>query len=229
MGTTKQQARRAGALYAVLALSAPIGLIYVPGRVFVPGNATATAELVRASGGLVRLGIGSELFHQVICIFLCLALYRLFKAVNAGLAAQVVILGALAPVPIVFLNVLNEVAALILVSDAPWVEAFAAPQRDALAYLFLTLHAQGIEVVSIFWGLWLFPFGLLAMRSGFMPRVLGVLLMLAGVSYLLSSSASLLFPDMAAAVATFSLPLKLGEFPMVVWLVGWGAREAAPA
>jgi hypothetical protein len=120
MNSTKKQARVAGLLYLVLAIPAPIGLVYVPSKLIVSGDATATADRIRGSESLLRIGIASELFPQIMVIFLVLALYRLFKAVNKTLARQVVILGALVSVPIVFLNVLNEIAALILVSGADY-------------------------------------------------------------------------------------------------------------
>src|SRR3954470_11898021 len=161
MSTTKQQARTAGWLYLLIGVSAPIGLMYVPGKLFVFENATATAHKIRASGWLLRLGIASELFHQIVGVFLVLALYRLFKGVSEALATQLVIFGALVSLPIVFMNVLNEVAALTLVRGPAFLSTFAQPQLDGLAYLFIRLHGQGIYVAAIFWGIWLFPFGIL--------------------------------------------------------------------
>ena len=152
MNSTKKQARYAGLLYLLMGITAPIGLVYVPSKLIVSGDATATANHLRASELLLRIGIGSELFHQIIGIFLVLALYRLFKAVNKKHAALLVILGALVSVPIVFLNVLNEIAVLVLVSGANFLSVFEKPQLDALAYLFLRLHSQGIIVAAIFWG-----------------------------------------------------------------------------
>lgn len=224
MRTTKQQARVAGFLYVLLALSAPIGLLYVPARLIAAGDATATADNIRSAPGLLRLGIASELIHQTIAVFLVLALYRLFKAVNESHARQLVILGALLSVPIMFVNVLNNVAALILVSDADFLAVFAKPQLDALAYLFVRLHERGITVASIFWGLWLFPFGMLVIRSGFIPRVLGVLLLAAGVGYVASSFATLVLPQYATLVSRVVEPLQFAELPIIVWLAVWGAR-----
>ena len=152
MNPIKRQARVAGVLYFLLAITAPIGLVYVPSKLIVTGDATATADHLRASGSLLRIGIASELFHQTMAIFLALALYGLFKAVNKNQARLLLILGALVSVPIVFLNVVNEAAALILVSDAKFLSVFEPRQLDALAYLFLRLHKQGITVASIFWG-----------------------------------------------------------------------------
>lgn len=220
----QQQARAAGLLYLVLALIAPIGLMYVPGKLIVTGNATATADNIRASEGLFRIGIASELIHQAIGLFLVLALYRLFKPVSETLARQMLILGGLVSVPIMFVNVLNEVAALILVSGANFLSVFERAQLDALAYLFVRLHGEGITVASIFWGLWLFPFGMLVIRSGFIPRVFGVLLMIAGVGYLASSFATLLLPQYAQLVAKVAFPLEVAEVPIIFWLLIWGAR-----
>jgi len=225
VNSTKQQARVAGFLYLVLALIAPIGLLYVPGKLIVSGNATATADNIRASEWLLRIGIASELIHQVIAVFLVLALYRLFKAVNEAHAKQMVILGALVSVPIMFINVLNEIAALVLVSGADFLSVFEKPQLDALAYLFLRLHGQGFAVASIFWGLWLFPFGMLVIRSGFIPRVLGVLLMIAGVAYLANAFATFILPRYAPLVSRVALPLEGAELPIVIWLLIWGAKR----
>jgi hypothetical protein len=226
MRSTKQQARVAGLLYLVLALSAPFGLVYAPGKLFVSGDAAATAANIRAHEWILRVGIASELFHQVICVFLVLAFYRLFKAVDEGLAKQVVIFGALVSVPIVFVNVLTEIAALLLLSGADFLAVFDKQELEALAYLFVRLHGEGIGVVSVFWGIWLFPLGLLAIRSGFIPRALGVLLMIAGAAYLVAEITTLLAPAYEKLVGQIAMPLELGELPIVVWLLIWGARPA---
>jgi hypothetical protein len=222
--STRQQARIAGRLYFLLALTGPIGLLYVPSKLIVDGNANATADNIRASEWLLRLGIVSDLVHQTVVIFLVLALHRLFIAVNENHARLMVILGALVSVPIVFVNTLNAVAALVLVSGADFLAVFERPQRDALAYLFLRLHAQGITVASIFWGLWLFPFGILVIRSGFIPRFLGVLLIVAGVGYVITSFASLGLPEYGPLVSQFVSPLVVGELPIIFWLLIWGAK-----
>lgn len=217
-------ARAAGILYLLMVVTAPIGLMYVPSQVIVPGDAVATAERLRNSESLIRLGIGTELFHQAVAVFLVVALYRLFRAVDETQAALVVILGALVSVPIVFLNVLNEVAALVLVSGAGFLSVFERPQLDALAFLFIRLHEQGLFVASVFWGLWLFPLGTLAIRSGYIPRVLGVLLMIAGAGYLASSSTALVLPRYAHAVGQVAMPLYFGELPFIFWFWVRGMR-----
>jgi hypothetical protein len=223
MNSTKKQARVAGVLYLLMAITAPIGLFYVPSTLIVSGDATATANHVKASELLLRIGIGSELFHQTVFIFLVLALYRLLKAVNEKHAVMMVIL-SLVSVPIVFLNVLNEIAALILVSGADFLSVFAQRQLDAMVLLFLRLHSHGIIVAGIFWGLWLFPFGILVIRSRFIPRVLGVLLMIAGSAYLAVAFTSLLLPAYARLVGQFATVLEAGELPIILWLLIWGAK-----
>jgi hypothetical protein len=129
-----------------------------------------------------------------------------------------VILGALVSVPIMFLNVLNEIAALILVSGADFLSAFEKSQLDALAFLFLRLHGEGITVASIFWGLWLFPFGILVIRSGFIPRIFGILLFIAGSAYLASSFTTLVLPQYAQLVGQVALVLEIAEVPIIFWL-----------
>lgn len=223
--TTKRLARRAGLLYFLLALSAPLGLMVVPGEIHVKGDAAATAERIRSSEGLLRAGIASELVHQAIVIFLVLALYRLFRPVDDSLAKQVVILGALVSVPIVFLNVLFELGAWRLASGAAWLDVFTRPQLDALAYFFYRLHGLGITIASIFWGLWLFPFGTLAIRSRFIPRILGYLLWIAGAAYVVDAFVTLVVPRFNEMVSPVTGLLIMAEVPIIFWLLIWGARE----
>jgi Domain of unknown function (DUF4386) len=224
MDSIKKQARIAGILYLLANLTAPFALIYVPRTLVVPGDATATADHVRGSETLLRLGIASELFVSTMLIFAVLALYRLFKGVDEKHAMAMVTL-ILVSIPVSLLNVLNEVAALVLVSGASFLSVLAKGQLDALAYLFLRLHGQGLGVAELFWGLWLFPFGILVMRSGFIPRVLGVFLIIAGAGYPISSFASLVLPRYAHLAFQFAMVLGAGELPIVLWLLIWGAKE----
>jgi Domain of unknown function (DUF4386) len=223
MNSTKKQARRAGLLYLLAGLPAPFALLYVPSALIVPGDATATANHVRASETLLRLGIAGELISAALLIFAVLAFYRLFKGVSEKHALAMMTL-ILVSIPISFLNVLNEIAALVLVSGADFLSVFDRGQLDALVLLFLRLHNYGLLVAQIFWGLWLFPFGILVMRSGFIPRILGVILMIAGSAYVVSSLTSLLLPHYGHLVSQFAMVLEAGELPLVLWLVIWGAK-----
>jgi hypothetical protein len=209
--------KSAALLYFLMVISAPLGLLVIPEKLIVSGDPAKTAELIRSSEWLFRLGIGSELFHQAIAVFLVLALYRLFKPVDEHQAKLLVALGALVSVPIMFVNVLNEIAALALLKGTVFATLFENVQRDTLAFLFIQLHEQGINIAAIFWGLWLFPFGILVIRSGFIPRILGYLLFGAGLGYVAASFTSLLLPEVAASVGQIALILEFGELPIMFW------------
>jgi len=224
MSSTKKQARFAGLLYLLASIPAPFALIYVPNKLFVRGDVTATADHVRTSETLLRLGIASELLGFIIFIFVVLALYRLFKAVDKNHALTMAILLWIS-LPVSFLNVLNEIAALILVSGANVSSGLEKTQVDALVYFFLGLHGQGFVIAQIFWGLWLFPFGILVIRSGFIPRVLGFLLFIAGFGNVADSFTSLVLPQSVHLVGRFVSVLTLGELPIIFWLLIWGAKE----
>src|SRR5437773_1703269 len=224
MNSIKKQARFAGLLYLLVSIVGCFGLIYVPGKLIVRGDATATANHIRASETLFRFGIATELFGFTMFIFVVLALYRLFKGVNEKHALAMAIL-LLVSIPMSLLNVLNDIAALILVSGADFLSVFDKGQLDALAYLFLRLHIQGFVVAAIFWGLWLFPFAILVIRSGFIPRALGFLLFIAGFGYVASSLTSLLLPLYAHLVGQFAMVLEIGEVPIIFWLLIWGAKD----
>jgi hypothetical protein len=228
MSSDRNPGRVAGFLYLLLAVSAPLRLMYIPSTLFVRGDAIATAANIAANEWLFRLGILADLLTGVLAILVTLALYRLFKEVNRNLAMLVVILGSLMVTPIYFLNTLNDAAALMLVRGADFLSAFDKPQRDALAMLFLRLHHQGVVVNEIFWGLWLFPLGALVYRSGFIPRLLGLWLILNGFAYLALSLTGLLAPQYESAVFNSAFPATIAEVAFMLWLLIKGAR-AKPA
>src|SRR6267143_1586878 len=220
----KKRARVAGFLYLLASIPAFFAWVYVPNKLIVTGDATATANHVRASETLLRLSIGSELFGLIVFIFVVLALYQLFKPVNEKHALAMATL-LLISLPISFLSVVNEMAALVVAGGASFLSGFDQPQLDTLAYLFFRLHSQGLVVAQIFWGLWLFPFGVLVIRSGFIPRFLGYLLFIAGVGYIANSFAALLLPAQRDLVARFADILQMAELPIIFWLLIWGAKD----
>jgi hypothetical protein len=206
-----------------MVFTAPFSLIYVPRKLIVSGNATATATNILAHETLFRLGIVADLIGALIFILVALALYRLLSCVNTTLASHMVAL-ALVSAGVGFLNVLNHIAALILVRGADFLAVFDKPQREALAMLFLRLYSQGIVINEIFWGLWLLPFGLLVMRSGFLPRILGVLLIVNCFAYVAVSLTSLLLPAYADVVNRWATIPETGELWIMLWLLIKGAR-----
>jgi Domain of unknown function (DUF4386) len=224
MKSTHNPGRVAGFLYLLLVVFAPLRLIYIPSKLFVHGNATATANNIAAHELLFRLGIATDLFCGTILIFLVLALYRLLKGVDQNLAVLMVILGGVLPAAVDFFNVLNDAAALILVRGADFLSVFDKPQRDALAMLFLRLHHQEIVAAEILWGLWLFPLAILVYRSRFLPRFLGVWLIINGFAYLTISFTGLLLPQYEDMVSNVAFPALLGEMAFMLWLVIKGAK-----
>jgi len=175
MNKTKRQARLAGLLYFLASVPAPIGLVYVPNKLIVLNDATATASHIRDSESLLRLGIACELWQATMFIFVVLALYRLFRAVSEAHALAMMIL-MLISIPIFLLSVVNEIAAMLVVSGANFLSVFDPGQLNTLAYIFMRLHSRTNLVAEIFSGLWLFPFGILVIQSGFIPSILGLAL-----------------------------------------------------
>jgi len=229
----KRTARLAGFLYLASSLAGVIGLVYVPSTLILREDATATASHIIASQPLFRLGLASELISMTMFIFVALTLYRLFKGVNEGLASSMVILYLLS-VPILLLNVLNGTAALRILTDTHLATVFDKAQLEALAFVFIRLHAQGLDIAQIFWGIWLIPFGILVYRSGFIPRVLGVLLIIACFGYLADSIlVTLLLPQYEHVLSQIARIVTLCELPIIFWLLIWGVktprREHTPA
>jgi hypothetical protein len=209
----------------LLVLFAPFRLIYIPTKLFVRGNATVTANNIGAHELLFRLGIVSDLLCGIILIFLILALYRLLNGVDPNLAVLMVILGGVLPATIDFVNVLNDAAALILVRSADFLSVFEKPQRDALAMLFLRAHHQEVLAAEILWGLWLFPLAILVYRSRFLPRFLGVWLIINGFAYLTISLTGLLIAQYEDVVSNYGFPALLGEMAIMLWLLIKGANS----
>ena len=224
MSSTRNPGRVAGLWYLLLIAIGPVVLIYIPDKVYVKGNAAATVNNIAAHERLFRFGILAELVGGVILIFLVLAFYRLFQGVDPYLAVLVVILGGVMPAVIYFVNVVNDLGALMVAGGADFLSVFDKPQRDALAMLFLRMHDQEVLAAEIFWGLWLIPLAILVYRSRFLPRFLGVWLIVNGFAYLANSFTGLLLPKYYAVAFNSSFPALLGEMAFMLWLVIKGAK-----
>ena len=223
MNSIRNPGRFAGFLYIVASIPSFFALIYVPSKLIVHGNATATANNIAAHDTLFRLGIAADLVGQGLFIFVALALYGLFKGVNQRHALAMLTL-ILVAIPIAFLNEVNSIAALVMAQGADFLSVFDKPQRDALARLFLILRGSGFDIAGIFWGLWLFPLGMLVYRSRFLPRFLGVLLMIGTFAYLANSFTSLVLPAYEQVVSRWASPVQLVEVVFMLWLLTMGAK-----
>jgi hypothetical protein len=228
MNSSTNPGRYAGLLYVLTSIVGFFSMGYVPGKLIVHGNAMATASNITAHETLFRLGIAGAVIGQAAFIFVALALYDLLKGVSRRHASLMVIL-ILVSIPIAFVNELNAIAAVVLVRGTDFLAVLDKTQREVLAMLFLKLHGQGFVVAEIFWGLWLFPLGLLVYRSRLLPRFLGVWLGLAGVAWVILSLTGILLPEEQDKVNTYCQPAIIGEIVFMLWLLIKGAKPAADA
>ena len=205
-------ARVAGFLYLLVV---PLGIfsIYVSSRLTVPEDAATTASYITANELLFRLSIVSDILAPLVLILVVLFLYKLLKPVNQYMAWLMVIF-LLLGVAIALLSKLNQFAALQLLSGADYLTVFTTEQLQALALLFLHLHDRGGTIAFIFWGLWLFPLGYLVFKSGFFPRILGVLLIMSGFGYVIDSFATFLGYEVNIGLFT-----AWGELLFILWLL----------
>jgi hypothetical protein len=224
MESLKKTARVAGLLYLVACIPAPFSLLYVPNKLIVRANAAETASRILASQWMLLTGIAGEVVSSIAFLLVVFALYRLLEGVNQSRASRMVALFGIS-IPISCLNVLNEIAALILVRGPDFLSVFTKPQRDALAMVFLRMHGSGVFVAQIFWGLWLLPFGMLVYRSGFIPRFFGVFLIANGFAYPIQSFTALFLPRYHGVVSAITFPLLFGEVAIVLWLLIRGVRD----
>ena len=223
MSSKNNPGRFAGLLYVLASMVGSFAMGYVPGKLIVHGNASATANNILTHETLFRLGIEGNIIGQAGFIFVALALCDLLKGVNRRHALPMVLL-IVVSAPIAFANELNSIAALVLVRGADFLSIFEKGQRDALAMLFLNLHHYGFVVAEVFWGLWLFPLGLLVYRSRFLPRFLGIWLIFAGVAWVLLSLTGLLLPQYQDKLDSYCQPAFFGEIAFMFWLLIIGAK-----
>jgi hypothetical protein len=227
MHPTDKAARIAGAVYLSMVLTGPFSLIYVPDKLITSGDAAATANNFLSHEALFRLWIIGDLWTHVIFICLGVALYRLLSNVSKPWA--VAMLGfVLVSAAVGFLNTLNNIAAFIFFRGADFLNAFEPAQRNALGMFFVRLHSQGNFINEVFWGLWLFPFGLLVFRSGFLPRIIGVWLMINCMGWLVLSPIALFAPSYYEAAFRFAQPLLFGELAIMLWHLIKGANVTSP-
>lgn len=227
MESLKGSARLTGLLYVLIALMTPFVLLYVPGQLEVPGDASATVAKIAANQDLFIAAIVVGLVSQVLFVLVVLGLYRLLRGVDAQLAGLMAAF-ILLQVPIAFLSMSHEVATLQFIRGGPFLDVFDAPRRDALVMLMINVDRQGILVSQVFWGLWLLPLGLLVIRSGFLPRMLGFWLILNGLAYLALSGTGLFAPEYRAAAFNWSMPFMFGELALALWLLIMGIQLKSP-
>ena len=228
MTVNQKTARIAGVLYLTIIIAGIFAEFLVRQSLIVPGDATATAQNIRAAEGLFRLGIAADLIMMLSDVALALAFYLLLKPVSQALALLAAFF-RLGQATILGLNLLNLFFVLQLLSGADYLTVFGPAQLEALVLLFLKGHTVGYSIGLVLFGLSLFVLGYLVFKSGYFPKILGVLLIVAASGYLIDSFAGFLLPDYDAYEAIFALvvflPAFIGELSMAVWLLVKGVNS----
>lgn len=224
----RRLARTAGVLYLAVAVLGGWAHGYVRAQVYVPGDAATTAQNVVEQASLVRYGFVADLVQATLMLFVVLALYQLLRHVNRDVARAMVIF-VVVSVAITCLNLVTQLGAVLVATDSAYIGAFGAGGTDALVLLLLDLQHNGYLIAQIFFGLWLFPLGLLAYRSGLFPRPIGIALMIASAAYVIDVPLQFLAPGLAAAVSPVVLvPIVIaGEVAMLAYLLIKGVRQPA--
>ena len=219
----KRKARQLGLLYVIWILTGLYALIYIPPRTVVAGDAAATAGKILANEFLFRTGIVNSIISGAIWVLLALLIDRLFRHVS-GSHAKLLVSLVLVQVPVMFLiEALNLTSLMIFKGEI--LKTVDAGQRQGLALLFIEINGYASSVLETFWGLWLLPFAWLVFHSGFIPRILGVFLLLNGITLVIHSFSTILFPEYQEIVRTVSTPFWiLGEVVFALWILIIGVR-----
>ena len=215
INSPQKTARVAAFMFLIIFFLGMSTELFIRPGMIVPGDAAVTVKNIAASESLFRLSIMSDLIRQMFLMVLPLVLYKLLKPVNKSIASLMVIF-ALVCVPISLLNELNHFAVLLLSSGAGYTAAFKAEQLNALVTFFLELRKYGTFIVQFF-SFWVLLLGYLVFKSGFLPRILGILLMLAGLCYTVSAVLFFLFPNVDAMI--LGLFAFIGESIFYLWLL----------
>jgi Domain of unknown function (DUF4386) len=228
MTSNKKTARIAGALYLLVGIFGGFAEGYVEPKMYVAGNATATAANVVANAGLARMGVVADLLDQTFFVFLALMLYTLLKDVHKSVARAMLVLVILAA-SISCLNAVFEFEGLRVATGAVDLAAVGTAS-NAIVLLLLDAQHYGLLVAQIFFGLWLAPLGYLAYKSGWFPKALGVVLIVGTICYLIDLLAAFLLPDFSQTIHGFvTIPSAIAEIWMVFYLLVIGVRTEKPA
>ena len=221
--TLKNKARLAGFMYLLLVLTGIFYLVYAPKQFVVWSDAALTVSNILNNEFLYRLWIFVAIISSIIFFILPFTLYRLFESVNKTAAFLMVALSAVS-IPFSLAYTVNLLDVLTLLKPEQYMEAFTNEQLHTQVILALKSYFKGMSIVQVFWGLWLFPFGYLAYKSNYLPKILGIALMMGCFSYLIKFSGSVLFPtiDIPSFVG---YPSSFGEIGTCLWLLIMGAKD----
>ena len=225
---SQRLARTAGLYYLVVAVFGAFAHI-VRVKVYVPGDAMTTTANVLENADLVRYSLVADLVQATFLLFVVMALHRLLQHVNTHVARAMVLFVVVA-VAVTTLNMVNQLGALLVATDPSYAAAFGTDGAQSLVMLLLDLQHYGYLIAQIFFGLWLFPLGLLAWRSGMFPRVIAALLMTASTFYVVDVALVFLAPAAADAIDPALVVLfTVAEVSMLVFLLAKGVLAGRPA
>lgn len=218
----KKTARFAGLLYLIWIITGVYGMFYVPSKIMVRGDAVATANNILAHEFLFRTSIINDLISNIIWVFLVLVLYQLFKQVNER-QVKLLVAFVIVQIPTVFIMEAFNITSLMILKGEI-LKTFELTQRQDLAMLFLKINDYGVLALEIFWGLWLFPLAILVYTSRFLPRFLGVWLIINGFACLAMGFTGLVLPQYHDVVYRIAFPALFGEMALMLWLLIMGAK-----
>jgi len=224
--TPRLKARIAGVFYLATILAGMFAEGFVRSTLIVSGDATATAANILASEPLYRVGVACDLVGLVCYTVVTLLFYELFAPVSRGLS-RLAALFSLVGIAVLALATLGLLAPLTWLGGAPYLAAFDPDQRRAFAYASLKAHGEGYEISLVFFGVYCLLIGYLVFKSTFLPRLLGILMAIAGLCYLVNNFAAILSPALARALPDYILlPGLVGEGSLSLWLMLVGLDAA---
>lgn len=227
LGANKTTARLAGLTYLIVVITGIFSLAYVPSKLIIWNDAAKTFQQISESQLLFRMSIVSSMICYVAFLLLPFVLYYLLRSVNE-VAAKLMIVFSVFSVPISMINLQNKYGVLTLINGTN-LHTFDQSQIYSQMMLLLENYDKGILILHIFWGLWLFPFGFLVYKSGFLPKILGILLMLGCCGYLINFVGNTLFENYGGSLISniASKPAAFGEIGTCLWLLIRGLNEKA--
>jgi len=226
VSSPKRLARIAGVFYLLVGIFGGFAEGFVDPKMYVAGDAAATTANVVANSVLVRLGVVAHLVDGAFFALTALTLYVLLKHAGKAVARAMLVFVVIA-VGMISLNAVFQFEGLQVATDGSYVTAFGAAGANAIVLLLLDIQHYGTLAAQVFFGLWLAPLGYLAYKSGLFPRALGVILVVATVSYLVDLLAAFSFPELAKQIHPFLIIAPaIAEVWMVVYLLVWGVRTS---
>ena len=219
-------ARAGGLAYLIIIVAGAFGELFIRNKIIVSGDAIATAHNIAASPLLWRIGIAGDLLMHVCDLVVAMVYYLLLKRVNKNLALLSVLFG-LIQTAVLVANKLNLLMPLFLLGNEDYLKAFDPQQLQVLSYVAVKAHTYGFGIGLIFFGFECLIDGYLIFKSGFLPRVLGIMIFIAGLCYLINSFSLILFPAISDLIfQVIIIPTFIGELSMCLWLLVKGVNVA---